>query len=355
MLCLDLDRFKSVNDTLGHPVGDALLQQVSVRLLGCVRQGDVVARLGGDEFAIVQANVCDPDDTEALAARIVDTVSKPYDIAGQRIDISTSIGMTLAPRDGADADQLMKNADLALYRAKADGRQGYSFFEPQMNEHSQVRRRMELDLRKAFDNEELALFYQPIICLETQRVTGFEALMRWTHPKRGAVPPAEFIALAEEIGLISELGEWALRRACTQAARWSAPVKVAINLSPLQIKRDLIEVVLQALAASGLPPERLELEITESVLLQDRQNTHGHAAPAAPARGAHRHGRFRHRLLLAELSAQLPLRQDQDRPGVHRRHRPQRRVAGDRRYHRQARPVPGHGRRWPKASRTSSS
>jgi diguanylate cyclase (GGDEF)-like protein len=273
VLCLDLDRFKSVNDTLGHPVGDALLKQVSARLLGCVRQGDVVARLGGDEFAIIQANACDPDATEALAARIVDTVSKPYDIAGQRIDISTSIGMTLAPRDGADADQLMKNADLALYRAKADGRQGYSFFEPHMNDRSQVRRRMELDLRKAFDNEELALFYQPIICLETQRVTGFEALMRWTHPKRGAVPPVEFIALAEEIGLISELGAWALRRACTQAARWSAPVNVAINLSPLQIKRDLIEVVLQALAASGLPPDRLELEITESVLLQDRQNT----------------------------------------------------------------------------------
>ncbi len=273
VLCLDLDRFKSVNDTLGHPVGDALLKEVSVRLLGCVRQGDVVARLGGDEFAIVQTNVCDPDDTEALAARIVDTVSKPYEIAGQRIDISTSIGMTLAPRDGADADQLMKNADLALYRAKADGRQGYSFFEPHMNDHSQVRRRMELDLRKAFDNEELALFYQPIICLETQRVTGFEALMRWVHPKRGEVPRAEFIALAEEIGLISELGEWALRRACTQAARWSTPVKVAINLSPLQIKRDLIEVVLQALAASGLPPERLELEIAELVLLQDRQNT----------------------------------------------------------------------------------
>ena len=256
---------------------------MSGRLLGCVRQGDVVARLGGDEFAIIQANVRDPDETEALAARIVDTVSKPYEIAGQRIDISTSIGMTLAPRDGADADQLMKNADLALYRAKADGRQGYSFFEPQMNDHIQVRRRMEIDLRKAFDNEELALLYQPIICLETQRVTGFEALMRWTHPKRGEVPPAEFIALAEEIGLISELGEWALRQACTQAARWSAPVKVAINLSPLQIKRDLIEVVLQALAASGLPPERLELEITESVLLQDSR-TPSPPAPAAPAR-----------------------------------------------------------------------
>jgi diguanylate cyclase (GGDEF)-like protein len=273
LLCLDLDRFKSVNDTLGHPVGDALLKQVSARLLGCVRQGDVVARLGGDEFAIIQAKVRDADATEALASRIVENISKAYDIGGQRIDISTSIGMTLAPRDGSDPDQLLKNADLALYRAKADGRHGYSFFKPEMNDHIQVRRRMEIDLRRAFDNEELALFYQPIICLKTQKVTGFEALMRWTHPKRGTVPPAEFIGLAEEIGLISELGEWAMRLACAQAARWSQPVKVAINLSPLQIRRELIEVVLQALAASGLPPDRLELEITESVLLQDSQNT----------------------------------------------------------------------------------
>jgi diguanylate cyclase (GGDEF)-like protein len=273
VLCLDLDRFKSVNDTLGHPVGDALLKEVSARLLDCVRQGDVVARLGGDEFAIIQANVRDPDSTEALAARIVASVSEAYEIGGQRIDISTSIGMTLAPRDGADADQLMKNADLALYRAKADGRRGYSFFKPEMNDRIQVRRKMEIDLRTAFDEEQLELFYQPIVCLTTQKVVGFEALMRWSHPKRGWVPPAEFIGLAEEIGLIGELGGWALKQACVQAARWSAPVKVAINLSPLQIRRELIEVVLQALAASGLPPERLELEITESVLLQDGQNT----------------------------------------------------------------------------------
>ena len=273
VLCLDLDRFKSVNDTLGHPVGDALLKQVSERLLSCVRQGDVVARLGGDEFAIIQANVRDPDSTEALAARIVETVSEAYEIAGQRIDISTSIGMTLAPRDGADADQLMKNADLALYRAKADGRRAYSFFKPEMNDRIQVRRKMELDLRTAFDREQLALFYQPIISLSTHKVTGFEALMRWSHPTRGMVPPAEFIPLAEEIGLISELGERALQHACAQAARWSVPVKVAVNLSPLQIKRDLVEAVLQALAASGLQPDRLELEITESVLLQDSQNT----------------------------------------------------------------------------------
>jgi len=272
VLCLDLDRFKTVNDTLGHPIGDALLRQVSERLLGCVRQGDIVARFGGDEFAIIQSHVSDPDQTESLATRIVETISKSYEIDGQRIDISTSVGMTLAPRDGADADQLMKNADLALYRAKADGRNGFSFFKAEMNEHIQVRRTLELDLRKAFEKEQLTLHYQPLVNIGTQKVAGFEALMRWTHPRRGAIPPTEFIALAEEIGLIGEMGEWALRKACLEAMRWSKPVKVAINLSPLQIKRDLIEVVLQALAASGLPPERLELEITESVLLQDSQN-----------------------------------------------------------------------------------
>ena len=273
VFCLDLDRFKAVNDTLGHPVGDVLLKQVSERLLSCVRQGDLVARLGGDEFAIIQANVRDIDSTEVLAARIVETVGKAYEINGHRIDISTSIGMTLAPRDGTDADQLIKNADLALYRTKADGRNGYSFFKPEMNAHIQVRRKLETDLREALEKEELALFYQPLVCLETRKVTGFEGLMRWTHPERGTIQPADFIALAEEAGLVSELGEWALRRACAQAARWPSPVKVSINLSPLQIKRDLIEVVLQALAASGLPPHRLELEITELVLLQDSQNT----------------------------------------------------------------------------------
>jgi EAL domain-containing protein (putative c-di-GMP-specific phosphodiesterase class I) len=181
--------------------------------------------------------------------------------------------MTLAPRDSTDPDQLMKNADLALYRAEADGRQCYSFFKPEMNDHIQVRRRMEIDLRKAFDEEQLQLHYQPILSLQSREVTGFEALMRWMHPKRGTVAPSEFIGLAEEIGLIGELGAWGLRQACMQAVRWPVPVKVAINLSPLQIRRELIEMVLQALAASGLPPDRLELEITESVLLRDSQNT----------------------------------------------------------------------------------
>jgi diguanylate cyclase (GGDEF)-like protein len=273
VLCLDLDRFKIVNDTLGHPVGDALLKQVSERLVGCVRQGDLVARLGGDEFAIIQANVRDAEQCETLAGRIVETISKPYDIEGQRIDISTSIGVTLAPRDGSDADQLMKNADLALYRTKAQGRRGYAFFKPEMNDKIQVRRSFETDLRKALEKEELDLFYQPLVRLETRKVAGLEALLRWTHPQRGNVPPAEIVSVAEEIGLVAELGAWALRRACAQAARWPAPIRVAINLSPLQIRQNLIEVVLQALADSGLPPDRLELEITEGVLLQDSSNT----------------------------------------------------------------------------------
>ena len=273
VFCLDLDRFKAVNDTLGHPVGDVLLKQVSERLLSCVRQGDLVARLGGDEFAIIQANVRDTDSSEVLAGRIVESIGKHYEINGHRVEISTSIGITMAPRDGSDADQLMKNADLALYRTKADGRNGYSFFKPEMDAHVQVRRQLETDLRAALEADDLELFYQPVVCIETNKVTGFEGLMRWTHPKRGTIQPAEFIALAEEAGLASEIGDWALRRACAQAARWSSPVKVAVNLSPLQIKRELVEVVLQALAASGLAPHRLELEITETALMQDSQNT----------------------------------------------------------------------------------
>jgi diguanylate cyclase (GGDEF)-like protein len=273
VFCLDLDRFKAVNDTLGHPVGDILLKVVSERLLSCVRQGDLVARLGGDEFAIIQANVRDPESSEVLAARIVETIAKHYQINGHTIDISTSIGITMAPRDGSDADQLLKNADLALYRTKADGRNGFSFFKPEMDAHVQVRRQLENDLREAIEKDTLALSFQPAVCLQTRTVTGFESLMRWIHPQRGTIQPADFIALAEEANLVSELGGWALKRACAEAARWSSPRRVSINLSPLQIKRDLIEVVLHALADSGLSPHRLELEITEAVLMQDSQNT----------------------------------------------------------------------------------
>ncbi len=273
VFCIDLDRFKPVNDTLGHPVGDALLRQVSERLLACVRQGDLVARLGGDEFAIIEANVRDAESSEKLALRIVEAIGKPFDVNGNRIEISCSIGITLAPRDGSDADELLKHADLALYRTKADGRNGYSFFRPEMADHMLVRRTLESDLKKALEEDGLALSYQPIVTVGDRKVVGFEALMRWTHPSRGTIPPAEFIALAEESGLMAEIGEWSLYRACAHAARWPAAVRVAINLSPLQMKRDLIEIVLQALANSGLPPDRLEIEITEAVLMQDSQNT----------------------------------------------------------------------------------
>jgi predicted signal transduction protein with EAL and GGDEF domain len=238
-----------------------------------VRQGDLVARLGGDEFAIIQDNVRDVESSEKLAARLVETISKPFDVNGYRIEISASIGITLAPCDGSEADQLLKHADLALYRTKADGRNGYSFFKPEMNDHMQVRRTLEADLKRALEEEDLALCYEPIVSINERKITSFEALPRWTHPERGTIALAELIALAEESGLMPEIGEWALHRACAQAARWSMPARVAINLSPLQIKRDLIEVVLQALASSGLPPDRLELEITEAVLLQDSQNT----------------------------------------------------------------------------------
>ena len=273
VLCLDLDRFKAVNDSLGHPIGDALLKQVSERLLSCVRQGDLVARLGGDEFAIIQASARDPNQTESLASRIVETVSQRYDIEGHRIDISTSVGITLAPRDGAQAEQLMKNADLALYRSKAAGRRGYSFYQPEMNDAVEGRRTLESDLRRALDNDELEICYQPIVALDSRRITGFEALPRWSHPSRGMLPAEELMLLAEDIGLSVEIADWALRRSLAHAGQWSVPVKLAVNIVPSQLRRNLLDLVLQALAESRLPPNRLELEIAETVLLQDNQNT----------------------------------------------------------------------------------
>ena len=273
VLCLDLDHFKAVNDTLGHPVGDGLLKEVSQRLLSCVRHGDLVARLGGDEFAIIQAAVRDPARTESLAERIVETVSAPYDIEGNRIVIGTSIGMTLAPRDGTDADRLMRNGDLALYRAKAAGRGGYAFFASEMNDEIETRRSLESDLRRALAEDDLDLRYQPLVGLETDAVVGADAVLCWSHPERGSIPAAELAALGEDVGLVAELGDWMLRHACSQAARWRTPIKVAVNVSPLQFsRRSIIESVLQALAQSGLPPGRLELEVPEALLLQENRN-----------------------------------------------------------------------------------
>jgi diguanylate cyclase (GGDEF)-like protein/PAS domain S-box-containing protein len=274
VLCLDLDHFKAVNDSLGHPIGDALLQAAANRIRTCLRDKDTLARLGGDEFAILQVGAEQPNSSTALAQRLIEALGQPFDLHGQQVVIGTSIGIVLAPFDGNDPDQLLKNADMGLYRAKSDGRGTFRFFEPEMDAKMKVRRALEVDLRKALANGEFELFYQPIVDLRQNELSGFEALLRWHHPERGIVSPAEFIPLAEEIGLIIPIGEWALRKACTDAKLWPDSIVVAVNLSPVQFKsKNLVATVLQALATSGLPPKRLEIEITETVLIQDNETT----------------------------------------------------------------------------------
>jgi diguanylate cyclase (GGDEF)-like protein len=274
VLCLDLDRFKHVNDSLGHPVGDGLLALVAERLRACVREGDCVARLGGDEFAVVQAGLDQPGGAHRLARAVIEALSMPYEVAGHQIVVGASVGIALGPEDGDDPDRLLKSADLALHRAKADGRGGYSFFEPHMDAAMQARRALEVDLRQALGRGEFALHYQPLVNVASRNVTGFEALLRWHHPERGLISPAEFIPLAEEIGLIGPIGEWVLRQACTDAAAWPAPIGVAVNLSPVQFRsRHLVTAVFSALAGSHLPASRLELEITEAVMLDDTEST----------------------------------------------------------------------------------
>ena len=272
VLSLDLDDFKSVNDTLGHPVGDLLLQAAAERMRSCIRDEDIVARLGGDEFAIVQVPSGQPSGITTLATRLIEVIGAPYDLDGHQVIVGVSVGVTVAPNEGTEPDVLMKNADLALYRAKADGGGIYRFFEIGMDARMQARRILELDLRKAIVNGEFELFYQPIIDVETGAITSFEALVRWNHPERGMIPPMDFIPVAEETGLIVPLGEWVLRQACTEAARWPKHVTVAVNLSPAQFKsRNLVPTVISALATSGLSAGRLELEITELVLMQENE------------------------------------------------------------------------------------
>jgi diguanylate cyclase (GGDEF)-like protein/PAS domain S-box-containing protein len=270
--CLDLDHFKGVNDTLGHPIGDELLQTVAKRLGRSLRDTDMVARLGGDEFAVVQFPLRGPHEAGALANALIEVVSKSYEVHGHEFIVGASIGIALAPSDGDSADALLRNADMALYRAKAEGRGSAHFFEPEMDRRIQARRVLELDLRKAFANGEFELFYQPLVSLDTDTISGFEALLRWRHPERGMIAPAEFIPLAEEIGLIVQLGEWVLRQACTEAMRWPSDLKVAVNLSPAQFRsRGVVKAVLTALGYSRLAADRLELEITESVLLGETE------------------------------------------------------------------------------------
>lgn len=274
VLCLDLDYFKQVNDTLGHPVGDALLCAVAGRLRESVRDTDVVARLGGDEFAIIQCGVEQPTSATTLAQRLVEELARPFSVDAHEIVIGTSVGISVTPNDGNDADVLLKNADMALYRAKENGRNGFSFFEPEMDAKMHERRTLEIDLRKAIAVGEFELFYQPLVNLESDTLSGFEALLRWNHPTKGMIPPLTFIPLAEDTGLIIPLGEWVLRQACNEAAKWPDDLKIAVNLSPVQFRnKNLVSTVTSAIAKSGIAAARLELEITETVMLQNTEQT----------------------------------------------------------------------------------
>jgi diguanylate cyclase (GGDEF)-like protein/PAS domain S-box-containing protein len=286
-LCIDLDNFKLVNDTLGHPIGDRLLQDVAARIERVLRPRDTAARLGGDEFAVLVPEMKSPQELAVLAQRLIDVVSEPYVIEGHMVTVGSTIGIAVAPADGHDADHLLRNADLALYRAKAAGKSTLRFFEAEMDAQTQARRQLEIDLRAALADETLEVHYQPLVDLISKDVIGFEALLRWPHPTRGFVPPSEFVPLAEETGLITPLGNFVLKRACADASQWPGHVMLAVNLSPMQFRvGNVLTNVKNALHASGLAPERLDLEITESVLLDrtDEVLAHLHALRALGVR-----------------------------------------------------------------------
>ena len=269
LLWLDLDRFKAVNDTLGHAVGDAVLLRVAERLSSCVRSSDLVARLGGDEFAVLQPGA-DGAAAAALARRIVGVFADPFAVEGQLVNIGVSVGIALAPDHGAEADTLLHHADTALYRAKSEGRGGWRFFAPEMDARLLAQRAMKTALREALARGEFELAYQPILDLRTGRLASFEALLRWRHPAEGIVMPDGFLALAEEIGAIVPIGRWVLEQACREAARWPGGIGVAVNLSAVQFRADdLVRTVADAIAGAGLEAHRLELEITEAVNLAE--------------------------------------------------------------------------------------
>jgi diguanylate cyclase (GGDEF)-like protein/PAS domain S-box-containing protein len=270
LLYIDVDEFKGINDSLGHHVGDELLKAVAGRLRGCVRETDHVARLGGDEFAVIQTEVGNADEVVQFVTRIQEAIRQPYECLGHHLSTDASIGIALAPQDGTDLDQLIKNADLAMYGAKADGRRTYRFFEPAMDARAKARLTLERDLRQALVDGGFEIHYQPLVDLASDEVTGCEALLRWRHPVRGMVSPADFVPVAEDTGLIVELGEWVLRTACAEAATWPSHVRLAVNVSPVQLKCPTLALkIAGALAASGLAASRLELEITEAVLIRD--------------------------------------------------------------------------------------
>ncbi|MBL6082222.1 EAL domain-containing protein [Belnapia sp. T18] len=269
VLLVDLDRFKPVNDTLGHPIGDALLRTVAERLLSAVRAGDLVARIGGDEFAIVQTDQTDEGTVAAVAGRIVDLLKRPFIIKGHLVNIGASVGIASVPADAADLDMLMIRADLALYQAKANGRSGYCFFRPELQERAQARRELEADLRKALMLRQFELFYQPQVDLDAGMLIGFEALLRWRHPSRGIINPAAFVPMLEELGLLQAVTDWILQAACQEAMTWPGNLTVGVNVTAPQFESDrLVPTVAAALMASGLPPRRLEIEVTETAVLQ---------------------------------------------------------------------------------------
>lgn len=270
VLFLDLDRFKAVNDSRGHLIGDKLLAEVGRRIRGALREADIAARLGGDEFAVILSNRCDAQDVGALASRLLRLVAQPYEIDGEIVTIGLSIGIAMAPADGTRADQILRNADLALYCAKEEGRGVHRFFEQRMDADARERRNLEADLKQALLEADFVLHYQPMISADDHRPCGFEALIRWNHPDRGLIMPAEFISVAEQTSLIREIGDWTIREACLAAARWPQDLPVSVNLSPRHFQlSDVAAVLREALEASGLPPHRLELEITEGLLLEE--------------------------------------------------------------------------------------
>lgn len=274
VMFLDLDNFKAVNDTLGHPMGDELLKMVAARLQSCMRSTDLVTRFGGDEFVIVSTALAVPAEAAALAIRIRESVLKPFDLLDHQVVVDTSIGIALSPRHGRDVEQLLKNADMALYHAKESGRGTYRYFEDDMDVRMLERRDLERELRAALGNGEFEIHYQPLLNLESNQIICCEALLRWNNPMRGPISPQIFIPIAEEVGLISAIGEWVIRTACAEAANWPHDVTVAVNVSPVQFRsQNLMQVVTNALAASRLAPNRLELEITEAVMLEQSKET----------------------------------------------------------------------------------